>query len=339
VAAGSVVRDWCWAEPQKRLFIAADDGLAVFTPASGVTYTALGRQFQSLIAVDSDRDGTDELFARDARQLHQIDISSVPRVVAQVDPRFDFHGPLTAGDQDGDGLPDLYCAAGEWQAGFQANLVLETGFPLRANDHYPGGPITPALVVDGLLFFGGAEGEVQAYRPDRSFAQGWPLFAGDTVISVAALRAGADSIVLLARSKAGSIWAQKAQASPDAPGAWLQSRGSQQKLNRWDGTGVIAPAPSTATLPSESVYAYPNPAARGPVAIRYYLGGPAQVELRVYDLAGNVVTKAEATGTGGFNNEWVWDASGVAPGVYFCRVAATSGGQETVEFCKVAIIP
>jgi hypothetical protein len=86
------------------------------------------------------------------------------------------------------------------------------------------------------------------------------------------------------------------------------------------------------------VYAYPNPASRGPVTIRYYLGQPAEVELAVYDLAGNEVTRATATGFAGADNEWVWDASQIAPGIYFCRVHA-KGGSDRVEICKVAITP
>ena len=64
----------------------------------------------------------------------------------------------------------------------------------------------------------------------------------------------------------------------------------------------------------------------------------AEVELAVYDLAGNEVTRATVTGIAGADNEWVWDASGIAPGVYFCRVHA-GGGNDRVEICKVAITP
>ena len=339
VACGSVVRDWCCSQPGSRLFVAADDGLSVFTPPATISYTSLGRQFRSLLAVDSDRDGTDELFARDTRQLHQLDISSTPRIVAQQDPRFDFHGPLTAGDHDGDGTPSLFCGAGEYQTAFQPNLTLETGFPLRANDYYPGAPVTEAVVVDRLVFFGGTEGEVQAYLPDRSFAPGWPLFAGDTVLAVATAQSGTDSVIVLARSTTGTIWAQKAAARPNLPGAWAQSRGGSAKTNRWDGAGVVMPTPSSESLPHESVFAYPNPAVQGPVAIRYYLGESSPVELTIYDLAGNRITQAQASGQGGMDNEWIWDASGIAPGVYFCRVQATQGGKEVTEFCKVAITP
>jgi hypothetical protein len=336
---GTFARDWCVAEPGHRLIVATDDGLATFTPPSTVTFTSLGRTFQSIVAIDSDRDGTDELFARDATQLYRINLSGTPSVEAQNDPRMTFTGPLSAGDHDGDGFPNIYCGAGDRQGGFQPNLTIETGFPLRANDYYSGAPVTFAVVADGAMFFGGADGEVQGYHPDRTRLSGWPLFAGDTVRSIAALPSGTDSLVVLARSTAGTVWAQRALARTAQPGAWTQFRGNMQKTNRWDGAGVAAPQPATTSLFEETVFAYPNPASRGPVAIRYYLGESSPVELRIYDLAGNEIRRAQSSGTGGMDNEWIWDASDVAPGVYFCRVQAMQSGKEVVEFCKVAIIP
>jgi len=339
VDAGGFVRDWCVAEPGHQLLIAVDDGLAKFTPPATASFTLLGKTMHSLVAVDTDRDGTDELFGRDGSQLYRIDYSGAPSIAAQNDPRMTFTGPLSAGDHDGDGFPNIYGAAGDRQMGFQPNLTLETGFPLRANDYYYGAPVTSAVVTDGVLFFGGADGEVQAYQPDRTKLAGWPLFVGDTVVSLAALPSGTDSLVILARSTTGTIWAQRAAARTTQPGAWTQSRGNMSKTNRWDGTGVAAPQPASSSLEKESVFAYPNPASRGPVAIRYYLGESSPVELRIYDLAGNEIRRAQSSGAGGMDNEWIWDASGVAPGVYFCRVQATQAGKEVVEFCKVAIIP
>jgi hypothetical protein len=146
-------------------------------------------------------------------------------------------------------------------------------------------------------------------------------------------------MIVIARSTNGYICGSKVLGGANAPGSWTQPRGNAQKQNRWNGTGVPAPSPSADVLPVESVYAYPNPANRGPVRIRYYLGQASDVTLKVYDLAGNEVASGRASGFAGVDNEWIWDASSVAPGVYFCRVQAGSGGGDKVEFCKVAIIP
>jgi hypothetical protein len=336
---GGVVRDWAWVAPQNHVYVATDDGLRQVVPPASVTYTSLGRTFRSLVAIDSDRDGNDELFARDTSQLHRIDISGSPTIIDQKDPRFDFHGPLSSGDHDNNGVPSVFCGAGEWQTGFQPNLSLETNYPLRGNDFYPADPVSEAIIVDDATFFGGADGEVQGIRRDGSPVDGFPFLAGETVTSIASVRRGTDSVMLLARSTNGYIWGTRAAVRSDAPGSWLQSRADEAKTNRWDATGTAAPSPGTGTQTLERVFAYPNPARQGRVTIRYSLDESSEVEVRIYDLAGNEVTRASASGLGGLDNEWIWDASSVAPGVYFCRIQAMQAGKEVVEFCKVAITP
>jgi hypothetical protein len=336
---GAVVRDWAWVAPQGHVYVSSDDGLRRIEAPANVTYTSLGRQFQSLVAIDSDRDDNDELFARDTRQLHHIDISGSPNILTQKDPRFDFHGALSSGDHDNNGVPSVLCGAGEWQTGFQPNLSLETNYPLRGNDFYSADPVSEAIIVDDAIFFGGADGEVHGARRDGSRVDGFPFLAGDTVTSIASVRSGTDSIVLLARSTNGYVWGTLAEAPGDAPGSWSQSRADAAKTNRWDGTGTAAPSPGTGTQTLEKVFAYPNPARQGMVTIRYTLDESSEVEVSIYDLAGNEVTKASTSGFGGLDNEWIWDASSIAPGVYFCRVQAMQAGKEVVEFCKVAITP
>ena len=339
MGTGGVVRDWAWVAPQNHVYVASDLGLRQIIPPAGVTVTSLGRQIRSIVAIDADRDGQDELFGRDTKQMYRIDVTSTPLIVDQRDPHFDFHGPLSSGDHDVDGTPTIFCGASEWQTGFQPNLSLETNYPLRGNDFYSGNPVSEAITIDGKTFFGGADGEVHGFGADGSVVVGFPFLAGDTVTSVVSVRLGTDSIIVLARSENGYIWATKTAADNSAPGSWTQSRGGAAKANRWDGMGAPAPTPVLTSLSGETVFAYPNPASRGPVTIRYYLGESSTVELRVYDLAGNEITRASASGSGGMDNEWVWDASNIAPGVYFCRVAAMQGGKEVVEFCKVAITP
>ena len=249
------------------------------------------------------------------------------------------HGPLTSGDHDGNGVPSIFVGAGEWMAGYQPNLSPESNFPLRGNDLYNADPLCAAITSQSLVFFGGADGEVQGYEPDRTFAPGWPFFAGDTVTSTATVAYGTDSMIVLARSTGGYIRGTTQEGAARPPGSWTQFRASAARVNRWDPTGVGAPSPSPASQASETVYAYPNPASRGPVTIRYYLEESSSVDVRIYDLAGNEVTRATTSGIGGMDNEWIWNASGVAPGVYYCRVQATRGGQDVAEFCKVAITP
>ena len=66
----------------------------------------------------------------------------------------------------------------------------------------------------------------------------------------------------------------------------------------------------------------PNPS-RGPTAVPFSLGAPAEVTVRVFNVLGQqVATLADAAPLGAGDHEAVWDASGVASGVYVVRVEA-----------------
>lgn len=71
---------------------------------------------------------------------------------------------------------------------------------------------------------------------------------------------------------------------------------------------------------------FPNPF--NPVTtIRFHIGSPARVSLKVYDLAGrDVATVAEGEFPAG-DHERVFDAAGLATGAYFCRLSSGAAAQ------------
>jgi hypothetical protein len=87
--------------------------------------------------------------------------------------------------------------------------------------------------------------------------------------------------------------------------------------------GIAQPEDSVLPLAVILYQPYPNPLASG-TTIRYALPGPAQVELRIYDVAGTLVRRlADGVQPAGYRNAY-WDAMDdrgrrVATGVYYCR--------------------
>jgi hypothetical protein len=76
--------------------------------------------------------------------------------------------------------------------------------------------------------------------------------------------------------------------------------------------------------------------------VRYWLGEDARVNIRIFDLAGNLVREVgNLPGSSGvFSSPWVWDCTREASGVYFVRIeaiAAASGERKTV-MCKMSIV-
>jgi hypothetical protein len=66
---------------------------------------------------------------------------------------------------------------------------------------------------------------------------------------------------------------------------------------------------------------FPNPVAAR-AAISYSLPRSASVSCVVYDAAGNLVTRLAAGTEAAGEHQLTWDAAGVKPGIYFCKLVA-----------------
>ncbi|MEW6516789.1 MAG: FG-GAP-like repeat-containing protein [candidate division FCPU426 bacterium] len=94
-------------------------------------------------------------------------------------------------------------------------------------------------------------------------------------------------------------------------------------------------------LESGKVMAYPNPA-RGKVRFAYTLSGAGKVEIDIYRLTGERVVHIEERKDGGAGQTLTttWEAAGVAPGIYICRIRITDSAGKVVleQRKKVALI-
>lgn len=92
------------------------------------------------------------------------------------------------------------------------------------------------------------------------------------------------------------------------------------------------------------VFAFPNPATQGKATIHVEAGKADQVEIRIYDVAGALVHRAELSGPPGIGVngreafEYAWDASGAASGIYLYSVRAVKGGQSAATVRKLALV-
>ena len=91
-------------------------------------------------------------------------------------------------------------------------------------------------------------------------------------------------------------------------------------------------------MPSKRVFTYPNPNAGTFTTIRYYLNEAAQVKIRIFDSAGKPVDSFNGSGEGGIDNEIQWNVSGVASGVYLCRVEAKSATAKSSKIIKIMVV-
>ena len=92
-------------------------------------------------------------------------------------------------------------------------------------------------------------------------------------------------------------------------------------------------------LPKEFALAqnYPNPFNPG-TTITYQLPTTSNVTLKIYNTLGQeVTTLIDGVQDAGYKSV-VWNATNVASGVYFCRIAATSGQTAFREVRKMLVL-
>ena len=95
---------------------------------------------------------------------------------------------------------------------------------------------------------------------------------------------------------------------------------------------------SSSFFPEDRVYNWPNPVYENTTAIRFYVAEDAQVSVKIFDLAGDLVSELSANARGGIDNEISWDVSDIQSGVYFARVEASGSGGSGNAVVKIAVV-
>jgi YD repeat-containing protein len=94
-------------------------------------------------------------------------------------------------------------------------------------------------------------------------------------------------------------------------------------------------------LPESRFYNYPNPATGSETRIRFYVNQPAAVTITIIDALGDEIwEEQQEISDGNSDNEIQWNLSGVASGVYHCRIEAVSlsGSESKVAFKTIAVV-
>jgi len=118
---------------------------------------------------------------------------------------------------------------------------------------------------------------------------------------------------------------------------WTEENGSPSNasfVKAADNTESI-----TEFFPQSKAYNWPNPVYESTTNIRYYVSEDSDAEVNIFDLAGDLVAKLNGKGTGGFDNEIVWDVSDIQSGVYFAHLKVTGvSGKTDTKIIKIAVI-
>ncbi|MDZ7294136.1 MAG: FG-GAP-like repeat-containing protein [candidate division KSB1 bacterium] len=326
--------------------VAALDGLGAiqwFTPAPGI-----GERSEPVLA-DVDGDGLLEVVVVRAEGLVfalRLDDGKLLAGPGQV------HGQLLPGaaaaDFDGDGLPEVGVASSTGVYGFEATGVIANDLWLsflspEQSGYAASPPVAGDLDGDGIA-------EMVAYVPGTGIV-GVKL-GGGLVPELSFSMGGAAAFTPLLCDLDGDGSAEVVALSQDgflyawSPAKRVESASLPWPQYRADAChqGVLL-APSQPRqkagrlFASRSVYCYPNPSTGDKVFLRYQLVEPVdRVNIRVYDLTGELVAELEGTRYAMGDNEVPWNVGQVQAGVYLGRVEATKGNSTQVELVRIAVV-
>lgn len=258
------------------------------------------------------------------------------------------------GDLDGDGDLEILIAGEDARIHvLEWNGARRTGWPVTLPERIDGAAIpgeTP-LVVDfdsrpgAEVIVGIRDGRIMAYDQNASPLPVWPYGAGEPFLytPVAAFVAPSvgepPTLALLTAPFDGFLYGL------DLGGEILESRVQWGALGR-DGANsfgfpdslLTSPQPpSGALLAAGKTFAYPNPANGNDTVIRYRLGRPGRVGMRIFDLSGELVQEIPESSRPAGDNEYRWDLDGVASGVYLCRIEVADDQETSSTLVKIAV--
>lgn len=342
VGAGPIAGLGLLGEPANgRVAFTTADGLIGALSVTGErlwTFETGGAISRSPVVGDLNNDGELDLMTlTDDGQLFVLDAvgilhSGFPRATQAA-----ASSALAVADIDADGFMEVITQSGEEIFSFNHAGALETGFPiaLQRSAGSASGVLTAAPILVDLtgddrpeILVGAQGGRVEAFSLQGKAVQGFPLSTGGTV-NATATAADLDTdgdleVVIAAEDGFLYVWDLPVAYDPEGIpwGAYLADvQHTNANLRR-----PTPVQPAASLMPKRLVYNYPNPTQGDFTTIRYTLNFPAEVSIKIFDLAGDFVDELQGTGFPQAENEVVWPLDDIQSGVYLARVQAQGTG-------------
>jgi hypothetical protein len=189
------------------------------------------------------------------------------------------------------------------------------------------------------LLFTSESGDLFAYGTDGKSVAGFPIKAGVNSTSTPALANLNDTLGILAFGKDGYLYAFKTTSVyNESKVLWKNYLKDKFHSNYNTQSNYAAPS-YTEKLPKDKTYNWPNPVYDGKTFIRYFINGTAgEVNIKILDLSGELITKLPAKNISNADNEVIWDVVNVQSGVYYGVIEATVDGTKETRIIKIAVV-
>ena len=254
---------------------------------------------------------------------------------------------LSLGDFDTDGRMDIFIATNIGIYAYNFSGALLPGFPFvhteasafDADDGFAA-PMLISMNSRQIMLTFGEAGDLYALDENGKIADGFPISLGNqNFIAGAAFDLnGDDQLEFLSLSDDGRLNVYHLKGSSAAGmNSWLSWGGdinhSRANLN----AGTII-QPGATILPGKYAYNYPNPTEGSQTTLRYRLNAKASISIKIFDLAGELVTSFAGPAFEGMDNEIVWDCAQVEDGIYMARIEAIGQHETGTAIFKIAVV-
>ncbi len=238
-------------------------------------------------------------------------------------------------DLDGDGRLETAVTTGSGISVIGPSGAPLSDWPLHARQdtlvaaYRPGNRGTGG---SGFLLTGLPDGRIAMYGPDARPVPGYPLAAGDLPVGAPLLWDPGDGFRTVAADSSGNLYCWVGAPEPEG---WFPGLSSTGEGCWWsDRLPALA---GEGGFDESSFFVYPNPVTEGEGTVRFVPGEDSSWEVRIFNMAGDLVTFESGTAPGGAAWEVPWTTGNLAPGVYFVSLylEGPSGPVEAIFHAAV----
>ena len=215
-------------------------------------------------------------------------------------------------------------------------------FSNESNPDFTGLPLSSNFSNSNLFAYS-IDGDIYSLNNKSEISPSFPLTAGVNLSAVPILfeDKGMQNAISDSRFSLAAVTANNDFYVWNFLGASGLLFWSEEFANRYNNSYLEGPVVTETVeyFPEERVYNWPNPVFEDETYIRYFIGEDSNVEVRIFDLSGELVAELYQQGKGGLDNEITWNVQDVPSGVYFAHINAdgNSGKQES-KIIKIAVI-
>ncbi|MBN2600629.1 MAG: T9SS type A sorting domain-containing protein [Candidatus Marinimicrobia bacterium] len=259
----------------------------------------------------------------------------------------EFDSTLAFPDIDGDGKVEIIVKNAMEIYALNENLTLENNFPISVPNIYIGKKFLPNVLttdVDGDQILDVIvtleDVGILTYNFHGDLIDGFPRALPNSVTEQSVLMENEKGTFIVTSNITGTeIIGLYLTNDPLSENAWYCFGGDVEHSFYYPVISHTTAVTTDNLINKTKTFNWPNPAKNNRTAIRYFPLADCDIDITIYDLAGNFIKSfTDSSPLINDYNEIEWDVSNIANGVYFAVVKASAGSKSENKIVKIMVI-